>query len=116
MKALIYKSMHVENNDVLPPGWMGWAPALVLFMGALALPALAQTTGTCAPAEAEAYLDVNNVRARILNNGGLFWRGDPFVYEVPKGGGVHAIFNASIWIGGLVQGELRVAAARYAHW
>ena len=116
MKALIYKSMHIENNDALPPGWMGWVPVLVLFIGALPSPALAQTTGTCAPAEAEAYLDINNVRARILNNGGLFWRGDPFVYEVPKGSGVHAIFNASIWMGGLVQDELRVAAARYRDW
>ena len=72
--------------------------------------------GTCSPALAEAYLDVGNVRARILNNGGLFWRGDPFVYEVPKGGGVNAMFAGGFWIGGKVNGELRVAAARYSNY
>jgi len=118
MNALIYKSMHIENNDALPPGWMGWAPTLVLFMGALALPALAQTTGTCAPAEAEMFLNVNNVRARIFNNGNLFWGGggDRIYYEVPKDSGINALSNSSIWIGGLVQDELRVAASRYRNW
>lgn len=70
-------------------------------------------TGNCTPALGEAYLDINNVRARILNNGNLFWRGDPFVYEVPKGGGANAIFTSGIWIGGFVGGQLRAAAARY---
>ena len=72
--------------------------------------------GTCTVALGEAYLDVNNVRARILNNGNLFWRGDPFVYEVPKGGGANAIFTSGIWIGGYVGGQLRVAAARYNYY
>ena len=69
--------------------------------------------GTCRPALGEAYLDINNVRARILNNGNLFWRGSPHVYNVPKGGGAQAIFTGGIWIGGNVGGQLRVAAARY---
>ena len=69
--------------------------------------------GECTSPLSEAYLDVNNVRARILNNGNLFWRGDPFVYEVPKGGGANAIFTSGIWVGGLVGGQLRAAAARY---
>ncbi|MDE2731497.1 MAG: T9SS type A sorting domain-containing protein [Bacteroidota bacterium] len=72
--------------------------------------------GTCTVALGEAYLDINNVRARILNNGNLFWRGDPFVYEVPKGGGANAIFASGIWIGGYVGGQLRVAAARYGNY
>ena len=70
-------------------------------------------TGNCEPALADANLDVNNVRARILNNGNLFWRGSPAVYEVPKGGGVSAIFASGIWLAGQVGGELRVAASRY---
>ena len=41
-----------------------------------ASPLLAQT-GTCEQSTGEAYLDTGNVRARILNNGGLFWRGSP---------------------------------------
>ena len=78
-----------------------------------ALDAYAQV-GTCQAALGEAYLDINNVRARIFNNGNLFWRGSPHVYNVPKGGGAQAIFTSGIWIGGNVGGQLRVAAARYS--
>ena len=53
------------------------------------------------------------MRARIFNNGNLFWRGSPHVYEVPKSGGASAIYTTGIWIGGYVGEELRVAAARY---
>ena len=87
--------------------------ALALIAG-FSVEAYAQ--GNCAPAEAEAFLDVNNVRARIFNNGSLFWQGDPVVYEVPKGSGVNAIFTANFWVGGLVDDELRVAAARYTNY
>ncbi|CAN0546195.1 unnamed protein product, partial [Laminaria digitata] len=72
--------------------------------------------GTCEPALGQAILDVGNVRAGIYNNGGLFWRGSAPVYEVPKGGGVTAIFAAGIWVGGLIDGELRMAATRYGAW
>ncbi len=82
---------------------------------ALAIPAQAQT-GTCATGLADEFLDVNNVRARIVNNGGLVWRGSPHVYEVPKYGRSNAIFAAGLWIGGKVGGELRAAAARYGPW
>lgn len=70
-------------------------------------------TGTCNEALGEAFLDINNVRARILNNGNLFWRGDPHVYEVPKGGGESAIFASGIWIGGQIDGQLRLAGSTY---
>ena len=72
--------------------------------------------GTCTSPLGESYLDINNVRARILNNGNLFWRGGPNVYNVPKGGRAQAMFNAGIWIGGYVDGQLRVAAARYNYY
>ena len=90
----------------------------VVLLGLLALSGtvhgvLAQQVGTCAPAEAEAYLDVNNVRARIFNDGALFWKGDPYVYEVPKGEGVQAVFSANLWVGGLVNGALRIASGLY---
>ena len=82
-----------------------------------ALPAAAQTdpslVGTCATGTAEAYLDVNNVRARLVNTGVLFYRGSPDVYEVPKGTGLKVIFSDALWIGGMVDNELRVAAATY---
>lgn len=68
---------------------------------------------TCATGEAEAYLDINNVRARLMNTGNLFWNGSSDVYEVPQGGGVNSIFTAGFWIGGLVGDSLHIAAARY---
>jgi hypothetical protein len=35
------------------------------------------------------------------------------VYNVPKGGGANAVFAAGIWIGGMVDGNLHVAATTY---
>lgn len=50
-----------------------------------------------------AFLDTNNVRARV-NSGGLLF-GDPDLqrasFEVPKGGGVSTIFASNFWIGGV---------------
>lgn len=79
---------------------------------------MAQTSGTCATGTAEKYLDVNNVRARILNTGGLFWNGDPNVYEVPKGGGAMSVFASGIWVSGFTASDsnLRMAAATYGSW
>ena len=87
-----------------------------MFLGSLiglAPSVAAQETGTCTTGEAEALLYVNDVRARLFNDGSLFWRGGSHVYEVPKGEGTQAIFAAGIWIGGLVDGSLRLAGARY---
>ena len=95
-------------------------PLLLLLCLPLTLPAQAQTTGTCAEAQAQAFLEVNNVRARIFNNGALFWKGIPSVfpvtYHVPKADSIGAVFNASLWVGGLVNGTLRVVSPRYNRW
>jgi hypothetical protein len=72
------------------------------------------TVGACSPAQAEAYLDVGAVRAKILNDGTLFRRGQSYVYEVPAGSGRHSVFSASFWVAGEVGGALRVAATRDA--
>ena len=69
-------------------------------------------TGSCAPGTAAAQLDVNGVRATLYNTGVLFYPAAPG-YEVPKGEDTHGIFAASLWVGGLVNDELRVAAATY---
>ena len=72
--------------------------------------------GDCNLGSASNTLDVNNVEAGLYNNGGLFWQGSPSgEYEVPKGSGQVAIFASGIWIGGLADGELRVAAAELIH-
>src|SRR5690606_38971571 len=79
---------------------------------AFAIPiAQAQTTGTCDHGEAWAELDVNGVRARLFNNGNLFsaegWDGH---YEVPRGSGLHSLWISRLWVGGLVDGQLRISA------
>ena len=76
----------------------------------------AAAQGTCSLGTAAVDLDANDVRARMFNNGGLFFNGGAANYEVPKGGGVNAMFAAGLWVGGKVNGELRAAAADYADW
>lgn len=95
----------------------------VLWLGCLIIPSTmtwaqidSTRVGTCVLGQAEAFLDANNVRARLLNNGNLFWADDPSVYEVPKGSDLHAVFNAGLWVGGFVRDELRMAAARYRNY
>ncbi|MEQ9104021.1 MAG: T9SS type A sorting domain-containing protein [Rhodothermales bacterium] len=68
---------------------------------------------SCDPATAESLLNANDVRAKMLNNGGLFWNRQGNVYEVPAGGGNHATFAAGLWLGGYVDGDLRTAASAY---
>ncbi|MFH0867486.1 MAG: T9SS type A sorting domain-containing protein [Bacteroidota bacterium] len=60
-------------------------------------------------------VNINNINARINNNGNLFW---DFIgeskFEVPKGSGKHTIFNSTFWIGGLDSLDtLHVAAEIY---
>ncbi|GAB5521735.1 MAG: hypothetical protein RhofKO_39860 [Rhodothermales bacterium] len=89
---------------------------LGIMMGPVA-PASAQSPGSCALGSAAKDLDANNVRARLYNNGGLFWRGSGNVYTVPKNGEANAIFASGIWLGGLdSNGELRFAGTAYGPW
>ena len=72
-----------------------------------------QATQSCAPATAESLLNANDVRAKMLNNGGLFYSRRANMYEVPAGEGNHAIYSAGLWLGGYVDGALRVAGSAY---
>ncbi len=92
---------------------------LVLWLSPLR--ADAQTTGNCTAGQASVDLDIGGVRARLYNNGGLFWKGAGNVYNVPKvpaGFPVtpNALFTSGLWVGGYVGGELRQAAASFANW
>ncbi len=77
-----------------------------------------QLKAGCEAASAEITLDINNVRARILNGGDMWWDlvGNAR-YEVPKSQEpprTHALFAGSLWIGGFDQGgNLRAAAMTY---
>lgn len=77
-----------------------------------------QLKAGCEPASANVNLDINNVRARILNGGDMWWDlvGNAR-YEIPKSDEAprtHSLFAGSLWIGGFDQGgNLRAAAMTY---
>jgi hypothetical protein len=59
-------------------------------------------------------LDVNQVRAGVLNRGDMHWDLTQSAYEVPKNSGRKTIFASSLWIGGLDAGNsLHQAAMTY---
>lgn len=75
----------------------------------------------CEPATFQADLDINNVRARILNGGDMWWDLNSVArYEIPKVNSEsnairkNSLFAGAIWIGGLDPGgNLKVAAMTY---
>lgn len=74
----------------------------------------------CENTTARADLDINNVRARIMNGGDMWWDlVGAARYEVPivpDGSNEprrHALFAGSIWIGGLFNGNIHNAAQTY---
>ena len=74
----------------------------------------------CENASQQVDLDVNNVRARIMNGGDMWWDlVGSAKYEVPKiadGSNDprrHSLFAGSIWIGGLNNGNIHTAAQTY---
>lgn len=77
---------------------------------------LKTTDAGCQPATSTIDLDINNVRARLMTGGDMWWNiglGNA-AYEIPKGSSKHSQFAASCWIGGYdKQGQLKVAAQTY---
>ncbi|RYE24450.1 MAG: hypothetical protein EOP51_07365 [Sphingobacteriales bacterium] len=75
-----------------------------------------KTTAGCRTAEGSIDLDINNVRARLMTGGDMWWDNGTGEarYEVPVGSRKNSLFAGSIWIGGFdVQGQLKVAAQTY---
>lgn len=80
-------------------------------------PNLNKTAAGCNATTAVIDLDVNNVRARLMNGGDMWWEiptGNAS-YEVPKGSNKNSLFSGSIWIGGVDKstGLIKVAAQTY---
>lgn len=78
--------------------------------------ALKTSASGCIPATFAQDLDINNVRARIMTGGDMWWNIGLQVaaYEIPKNSGKSSQFAASCWIGGYdKQGQLKVAAQTY---
>ena len=74
----------------------------------------------CTPATAQIDMDINNVRARLLNGGDVWWdfqNGSYFVPKSPIGSNlpeVSSIFAGAVWLGGLdPAGNLKIAAVQY---
>lgn len=74
----------------------------------------------CAPARSEIDMSINNVRARLLGGGDVWWNLTDGKYIVPKvepGSGlpeVSAIFAGAVWLGGYDPvGNLKLAAQQY---
>lgn len=77
---------------------------------------VAKIAANCPVTAAQIDLDVNQVRARVLVGGDLWW--DPFgqtpYYEVPIGSNKNSIFSGALWIGGFDQSnQLLVAGQTY---
>lgn len=69
----------------------------------------------CNPPTASIQLDVNNVRALLMNGGDKFWdifKTQSAGYEIPKGSGKNAIFASAIWISGVDAGNNLYTAAQ----
>jgi len=62
-----------------------------------------QAQNVCYPSTVSKDLDINNVKARILGGGDMWWdQGlQSAQYEVPKGSGLTTMFAGSLWLGGL---------------
>lgn len=74
----------------------------------------------CVPAIAQIDMDINNVRARLLTGGDMWWDRHDGGYIVPKPlpgqQGVSAIYAAGIWMGGYDNGgNLKTACQTYGN-
>ncbi len=73
----------------------------------------------CQPAQANTDLEINNVRARLLTGGDIWWNKEDGRYIVPKPAPgfdeVSSIFAGGVWIGGVdPNGSLKLAGVQYA--
>jgi hypothetical protein len=71
----------------------------------------------CAAATQQKDLDLNNVRTTILNGGDMWWNLQNARYEIPRvepgQTSKHSLFSGALWIGGITQGNLRIAGQTY---
>lgn len=94
--VLTYKQTRQHMKQLLLAGIVGW----------ITMPAQAQTP-------ASKTLDINNVRALITADRALFYDGNLNKFEIPKGSNKSTIFASSVWIGGVSNGNLYLAAETY---
>ncbi len=69
----------------------------------------------CDPPSAEAIIEINNVRARLLNGGDMWWNifgNSSASYEIPKGSGNNSMFSGALWMAGLDAGGNLLSAGQ----
>lgn len=88
---------------------------LPLALALAALPLARSAGAQCAVGTATAVLDASDVRATVYNNGQLFYNSTTVnsQYVVPASGTVSPVYAAGLWMGGFVNGQLRVAGTNY---
>ena len=69
----------------------------------------------CSAGSFQQEIQLNNVRTRILTDGDMWWDFSASIakYEIPKGSNSYAQFAGSLWFGGYVNNQVRVAAMTY---
>ena len=88
----------------------------LLLAGAMGQSADAQgpAPGNCTLGTAEGDLEINNIFARVFNTGSLFFGNtSEAAYLAPQASGNSPIYASGLWVGGQVDGDLRVAGSRY---
>jgi hypothetical protein len=68
--------------------------------------------GSCEAGRAQAALDVSDVRVMTELGSSLF---DPGTYEVPVDSPRSPLYSTSLWIGGVVQGQVRTSGGLWGH-
>lgn len=75
------------------------------------------TVGNCEPPTASATIDINNVRAQLMNGGDMWWdifSSNSSRYEIPKGQYRHSFFAAGLWLSAIDAGNnLHTAGQTY---
>lgn len=69
----------------------------------------------CSPPTASAELNINNVRALLMNGGDFWWDGVGVPrYEYPKGSSRYALFAGAMWLSALdANGNILTSAMKY---
>lgn len=69
----------------------------------------------CDPPSAQILIEINNVRARLLNGGDMWWNpfgGSAAGYEIPKGSGNNSMFTGGLWMAGVDAGGNLLSAGQ----
>jgi hypothetical protein len=111
-------------RNIIRPSLALTALLAISFLQANAMPTIGQgkkrellkTAAGCDPATATIELDINNVRARLMTGGDMWWNQGTTnaAYEIPKGTKKNSLFAGSVWVGGFTADkQLKVCAQTY---